>query len=80
LSLTLTRRFLQATQPERDLACRLRFRLETPFISDRSAGSPLILDDGVTTKIESSAFGIDMGNLSTDETKGIVCQDRKDKQ
>jgi len=75
---TLTRRFLQAMQPKRDFPCRLRFRLEIPFISDRSAGGPFILDNGVTTKIDSSAAGVDMENVSNAERQGDVFKDREE--
>jgi hypothetical protein len=56
-TLTLTRRLLQAAQPEWDLVCLLRFREDTPFISDRSGGGPVKFDEGVTRNIDSSAFG-----------------------
>ena len=81
IPITLTRRFLQAMQPERDLVCLLRFRQEIPFTSDKSAGGPLRFDEGVTTKMGSSVAGIsfrDIGTLSGHCTKLELC-DGKDR-
>lgn len=72
---TLTRRLLHARQPEWDLLCFLRFRHETPFISDRSAAGPLTWDEGVTTNMDSSGGGAslrDMGDLLTSQVATLV--------